>query len=694
MRTPLQQARGVILCLLLLYGVVGCAVERGRIYVKEGKSYGVIAGSWRDRWWNYYQRGTSYAEGEFWQDALADFQSAISQRDADQRQARTYGLHFIDYFPHRELGITYYHLRRYPEAIQELEVSLRSVETAKAKFYLNRARKALLEQSGRDVIPPRIRVDGPPDGLLTNRLTLEVTGSAEDDFYVSTVVIGGRPLFIELAEPRIVFAQAIPLQEGPNEIDIVARDLVGRQSQQRLTVHTDRQGPLLGLDRVELLDAPPQRRARLEGFVVDRSGIVRFALAGRAVPLRPQRESEFREEVPLPAGEASIPFEIEDAARNVTRGEIALPTTGGEPPGIRRGESPAHSLPRWASLRTSISDLGPFEFVPSRTAQRRDHPPPAIKLSGPAADRAVLYDDKIYLEIEVVGGTNLTSFSINSEPLLHRRSPRLFINYLAPLQTGANRFMLQAVDELGNRTEREIVVTREVEEVKRIDSRLRVALLPLLKPSDTAALAELVYDNLLTAFVHQQRFHLVEREHLEPILRELTLSQTELIDPRTRNMLGKVVAAEGALVGKVHETQRALDVLVRFADVETGVVLAAEDVYGEELLPKDVKTLMEGLAWKVRQRFPLVEGSIVEREGKTIFTDLTTAHRVQKYMKLIVFREGEMIRDPRDERQRRKPGKLMGEARIEAVATDLSEATLLQPDASGDVRKLDKVITK
>ena len=293
----------------------------------------------------------------------------------------------------------------------------------------------------------------------------------------------------------------------------------------------------------------------------------------------------------------------------------------------------------------------------------------------------------------MIDASAITAFSINGEPLLHRRGRRLFFNYLAPLQVGSNRFSLEAVDEAGNKAVQDVVVTREMEEVRRVDSRLRIALL-LARPDETAVLATLVYDNLLAALVNQQRFLVVEREQLEPILRELKLSQTELIEPQTRAQLGKIAAAEGALVGTVSETDRALDVLVRFVDVESGVILAAEDVYGEELIPRDIKTLMEGLAWKVRQRFPLVEGAVIEREGKTIITDLTTEHRVQKYMKLIVFREGEVIKDPRSERLRRRPGKRIGEARIEVVSADLAEAVLLQPEDSGAVQKLDRVITK
>jgi hypothetical protein len=50
---------------------------------------------------------------------------------------------------------------------------------------------------------------------------------------------------------------------------------------------------------------------------------VRFLVAGRRMPLPPEREWEFREEVSLMAGLTAIPFEAEDAAGNVTRGEIA-----------------------------------------------------------------------------------------------------------------------------------------------------------------------------------------------------------------------------------------------------------------------------------------------------------------------------------------------------------------------------------
>ena len=111
---------------LLILCLSGCAVEQGNVYQKGGKKYGVTPEmTWREKWWDYYQRGVSYAEGEYWQEAIADFQAAIRKRQNDERQARTYGLHFLDYFAHRDLGIVYYRLKQFPEAIAELEKSTR-----------------------------------------------------------------------------------------------------------------------------------------------------------------------------------------------------------------------------------------------------------------------------------------------------------------------------------------------------------------------------------------------------------------------------------------------------------------------------------------------------------------------------------------------------------------------------------------
>jgi Curli production assembly/transport component CsgG/Glucodextranase, domain B len=684
------------LLLLLLLSMAGCAVERGEVYVKEGKQYGVTSSQiWRGRWWNHYERGISYADGEFWDDAIADFQAALAQRQEDQRRARTYGLHFLDYFPHRELGIVYYRFARYPEAIYELEISLRREETAKAKFYLNRARKSLLEQTSRDTTPPRIVLDRPPDGLVTNRFSVEVVGHVEDEAYVSGIAVDGQALFVELAEPRIPFTREVDLHDGLNTIDIVAVDLLGHQAQQRLTVHVDRQGPLVSVERVELLGAPYQQQARVQGFLADRSRIQRFVLAGNPVPLQPGPEWPFRQEAPVTPGTASLPFEVEDAAGNVTRGEIALTPPASGPPGTRQGTPAMPTFPRWALLYpgTVLADLGALHSVPIQMAQRSDREPPVIKLAR-LEDRETVYDDAIYLEGEVTDLRAITAFAINGESLWRRKTQQLFFGQKLPLREGDNAFRLEAANEAGTTARRDLVVSRAVQKARQPGSRLRVIHMPFEKKGTPSVLAETVYDSLFDAFVSQKRFDFVDRHQLEAILRELKLSQTDLVDPATAAKIGKIAAAEGILIGTVVETQPALEVYARFVDVETSVVLAAADIYGEELTLRTMKTLMEGLALKLRRHFPLVEGSIIERKGRELFVDLTSSQGVMRYMKLIIFREGQESKHPTTGRMLKKPDTPLGDARITAVSTDLSKATLLHPEQSEDVQELDKVITK
>lgn len=104
----------------------------------------VIAGcvyTWRPNWWNFYERALSRASEGQTPEAAEDLETAIGARKGatlprpeDARRVRTYGLHFIDdYFPHRELGIAYYRMKRFTDAERELLISMDQTPSAKAR---------------------------------------------------------------------------------------------------------------------------------------------------------------------------------------------------------------------------------------------------------------------------------------------------------------------------------------------------------------------------------------------------------------------------------------------------------------------------------------------------------------------------------------------------------------------------------
>jgi hypothetical protein len=63
-------------------------------------------------------------------------------------------------------------------------------------------------------------------------------------------------------------------------------------------------------------------------------------------------------------------------------------------------------------------------------------------------------------------------------------------------------------------------------------------------------------DSLEEALVGSQRFTVVDRQHMDKVLRELQLSSTDLADPRAAARLGKVVTAGAMIFGDVQDSYR------------------------------------------------------------------------------------------------------------------------------------------
>ncbi len=86
--------------------------------------------------WNYFEDGQKLMAQGKWDRAIDEFRSAVSLEFKDNKQFRTYGMHFIQYYPHREMGICYYNLGDAASARRELELSNAFAPSGRAKEYL------------------------------------------------------------------------------------------------------------------------------------------------------------------------------------------------------------------------------------------------------------------------------------------------------------------------------------------------------------------------------------------------------------------------------------------------------------------------------------------------------------------------------------------------------------------------------
>lgn len=97
-------------------------------------------GSSQTKFHNYYAEGLEFIEKQDWLRAIEELQSAASLEFEDAHMKRIYGTRFIEYFPHRELGVAYYHLKEFETARKELDLSIAYASTERAEEYLNLAK--------------------------------------------------------------------------------------------------------------------------------------------------------------------------------------------------------------------------------------------------------------------------------------------------------------------------------------------------------------------------------------------------------------------------------------------------------------------------------------------------------------------------------------------------------------------------
>jgi TolB-like protein len=111
------------------------------------------------RFYNYYSEGARYMEDKDWVRAIGEFKSAVSLEFEDAGRKRTYGTRFIEYLPHREMGIAYYYLGEYESAKKELDLSLAYVDDDRTREYLDLARRGVRPSSTAKVEKQKPRVE-------------------------------------------------------------------------------------------------------------------------------------------------------------------------------------------------------------------------------------------------------------------------------------------------------------------------------------------------------------------------------------------------------------------------------------------------------------------------------------------------------------------------------------------------------
>ena len=669
-------AQYVLFLMTFLVGLSlwSCAGQpSGSGYVKDGKEYGKVRGAFfRHRWWNYYERGLSFAEGEFFPEAVADLKEAVDQRAKDQRMARTYGMHFIDYFPHRELGVVYYEMGNLEVARQELGLSLNYFPSAKAQFYLDRVRKALIERLGREVPPPKLTLTLENTEFWTKEDPVVISGIAEDEYYVAGITIRGMPLFLDGSQKRIPFREALDLSGGRHTIEVVAKNLVEKTTKRKVVIHVDRKGPIVTLEELNFDGVLPGREVRIYGSIYDEAGVSDLSINGQPVAVEKGVEVPFTAR--LIVDEDNLELVARDELGNETSALIPL-----------SAPSASHPPVLLACVESDVEG-----FLLAGLFGPKDTRPPDIRLKG-WTDTQTVFLEKVYIEGQVSDESKIESLTINQMPILRRQGLHIFFSHMADLREGENIISIEARDEAGNRTSKKITVIRRVPKALQLAERLSLTAFPFEQKGEVSEASLAFQDNLIDALVNQNRFRVVERDKLDVILEEQKLSRTRLFDKRIALKLGRLVAAQSVITGSIIETRTGIEIVARMIDAETSEILASQDVYDEVKDLPALRSLAEGMAVKFHRDFPLVDGLVIEHKGEHIFTDLGK-DMIKLRRRLLVFRE-EPVKHPVTGKVLGADNIIIARARVTQVMAKMSKAELLNGKTKA-VTRLDRVITE
>ncbi len=647
----------------LVFFCISCAVMRAPVYIKDGKKCGETKWIFRHRWWNYYERGLSYADCEDWKNANADFVEAIKQREIDQRRARTYGLHIIDYFPHRELGIGLYYQGLYKEAIQELKLSLKTVETAKAQYFLDESRREYLKKTGQDQQPPTIKITYPANKKITSDRKITIKGSVTDDYFVKEIWANRIQFPINVAQSKIKFSLDVPINPDSTTIKVTAIDLLGRETISTVSVVIDRLGPYISINDIREIGG---NHIEISGNCRDdKSSVKTFKINNQPASL--EQDGSFSVMLPLDEKQ-EIKLSAVDKAENKTNNIIEVVREGvGYISGKQSNKlvlnAPLQEDPlRYATACNAcpasfLSDSSFYTASSSNIVQKikwilgkatgsDPHKPPKFilreKLNG-----LKVYSDKIYIEGSVVS-TGELRFLMIDDMELKMAGKVFFFNHLKYLHPGKNTITFFYSDIYDNYHKSKIDVFRIVPKARDLGMHLIMSVLSFVEKGEVRNLGPFAFHLLFKVLKDKDRFKLNDPISVADAIRKETYLGTSILtDQDTAVREGKMRKADIVLAGSIDERPKSIEIYAQIIDIEKSKIIIEKDAfYCLNENKKNTNTIdidstgiiVEGLVNKLSQDFPLIEGKIIGVQDDVIVVDFN-GHSPRQAKKLVIFKK-------------------------------------------------------
>jgi tetratricopeptide (TPR) repeat protein len=554
--------------------------------MKDGVRYGVKRGIFGYDYDDFYERGISYQQGECYALAVKDFQKAIQIQAEDASDVRIYGMHYIEYFPHRELGITYFFMGEYAKALTELEKSITDVSTAKAQYYLNQTRKQLMINT----VPEKIYIETIAPQILSKADPVMISGDVNCEQFVSEIWINKEPLYVASSQQNIHFTNELSLIEGSHTIAISAKSLNSAYTALTLTVTIDRSGPIISLKKLE---------NNLDINLIDEAGISSLTINEQPIHIVKGNNVHFRQKITPDVQTIHIIAVDQLGNRVVENVNIDL-----------------FLSQYYLGHLTATNETG-FNSD-AEGIDRKKRPQLQISIKKWKSYQTVCCE-KISINGQVTGRHSIVSLSINTKNIPVLEGDTILFNRSFKLQYGKNTFLISAKDKKGHRIIQSVTFFRKIKEVYNTKYRYTIKTSPFrcIKYNEPSFLEKFLFDSkghiefissehqfiqclLLKKLVDRKRFCYQFQDEFKTLFSHFSLNRLWDNQILSNN-------AMALMYGRIVETRNGVEIKLKLIETKSMVLLDRFDVFG----PKDqLKQMLSKISELLHRKFPLIDAPI------------------------------------------------------------------------------------
>jgi tetratricopeptide (TPR) repeat protein len=573
-----QRQLFIILILLLC---TGCPAPYRHLY-KEGVRYCVTDGLFKSRWEDYYERAMSCYSGGFYNEALIDIDKAIviKKHEKDERMVRTHGMHYIDCFVNRDKGLILYALKQYDKAKNQLELSIQHEPSDKAFHYLDLTRKKLIDKSSKS--QPVIHLEIPETNqtvIRTNALPLFVSGYASDQDFIESIIIHKKTVFIECSQKKIEFNVPLHLKEGHHNIRLIARNLHQIPSEKIISVHIDRSGPMVYINKCD---------NGICGKVIDALPHMNLFLNQRQISIGKSCNETFT--ILSQHLQKGVNCLIaKDCLGNSTVVDLSTLT---------------HFRKKYLAAVSYVSDANTYSVQPIDITFTHLKP------------QTLAYIENIPVEGSVCSNYPISHIMLNAFSIQTENAICVAFNHSLSLDYGKNELVVEAKNVLKQKITKTFTITRKDPEPFKLKYRFGIHIVPTYGLYTSFPKSEIPHIWLkfrqlfITALKNGQRFRIIENSEHE---------------------------IDASLFGQIQETVDGIEVTVRLVannsfqilkvDKVRGIIKDTFSTYCSNALEKMAVELSDNL----HNAFPVADGSIVNTLTDTVEIDFGAVQLMMRW---------------------------------------------------------------